>query len=337
MRGFTMILVVAYHVSQMSFLETEKTSAALSFLVLFRMPLFFFVSGFLAYKAGYVWNAANVLNLAWKKIKIQVLPALVFLCVFLIFCSREPFCQNFLSAMSSPTKYGYWFTWALLVMFLIYYLFEWATKKVSASWIPITLLWLISLVLFQTTFMSRYFSYPSTDFMRYTSLIQVVRFFPYFLLGNIAHRYWGKAERLMDSRWFFPVVCLLAFLCCADYFRWHYLRFEWRNLPRTVSVYCLLMMVVMFFRHYKEQFSSQRRSGQFLQYIGTRTLDIYLLHYLFLSRLPEIGEWLNAHQPVFVLDIVLSVLMALVVIGFCLLVSNILRISPIFRKYLFGR
>lgn len=62
-----------------------------------------------------------------------------------------------------------------------------------------------------------------------------------------------------------------------------------------------------------------------------------ILHYLFLSHLPEIGGWLNAHQPVFVLDIVLSVLMALVVIGFCLLVSNILRISPIFRKYLFGR
>ena len=48
MRGFTMLLVVAYHVAQFGFGENEKTSAALPFLVLFRMPLFFFVSGFLA-------------------------------------------------------------------------------------------------------------------------------------------------------------------------------------------------------------------------------------------------------------------------------------------------
>ena len=45
MRGFTMILVVAYHVAQSGFMESEKISASLPFLVLFRMPLFFFVSG----------------------------------------------------------------------------------------------------------------------------------------------------------------------------------------------------------------------------------------------------------------------------------------------------
>ena len=53
MRGFTMILVVAYHVAQSGFMESEKISASLPFLVLFRMPLFFFVSGFLAYGFGH--------------------------------------------------------------------------------------------------------------------------------------------------------------------------------------------------------------------------------------------------------------------------------------------
>ena len=56
MRGFTMILVVAYHVAQFGFVENEKSSAALPFLVLFRMPLFFFVSGFLAYASGMDWR-----------------------------------------------------------------------------------------------------------------------------------------------------------------------------------------------------------------------------------------------------------------------------------------
>ena len=55
LRGFTMILVVANHVSQMGFEQNWKWSSSLPFLLLFRMPLFFFVSGFLAYKAAQVW------------------------------------------------------------------------------------------------------------------------------------------------------------------------------------------------------------------------------------------------------------------------------------------
>ena len=87
LRGFTMILVVAYHVAQFAFHENEKTSASLSFLVLMRMPLFFFVSGFLAYKANFSWTVPNALKLTWKKIKVQVIPTLVFLCLFVIFFS----------------------------------------------------------------------------------------------------------------------------------------------------------------------------------------------------------------------------------------------------------
>ena len=36
-------------------------------------------------------------------------------------------------------------------------------------------------------------------------------------------------------------------------------------------------------------------------------------------------------------DVVLSLVLALVVIAFCLLVSQVLRVSPLFRQYLFGR
>ena len=49
LRGFTMILVVAYHTVEGFGLEV-KASSSMRFLILFRMPLFFFVSGFLAYK-----------------------------------------------------------------------------------------------------------------------------------------------------------------------------------------------------------------------------------------------------------------------------------------------
>ena len=44
LRGFTMIMVVANHVLGLGFGMNGKVSASMQFLVMFRMPLFFFVS-----------------------------------------------------------------------------------------------------------------------------------------------------------------------------------------------------------------------------------------------------------------------------------------------------
>ena len=102
-------------------------------------------------------------------------------------------------------------------------------------------------------------------------------------------------------------------------------------------VVVVMLIVVMFFRHYASSFTSDKPVGAMLQYIGKRTLDVYLLHYIFMPKMPFVGQWLNANRPNFVLSITLSLIVALVVTAFCLLASNVLRISPIFSEYLFGR
>jgi len=56
LRGFTMFLVVANHTYGFGFDTNTKYSMFMSLCLLFRMPLFFFISGFLAYKASFSWN-----------------------------------------------------------------------------------------------------------------------------------------------------------------------------------------------------------------------------------------------------------------------------------------
>ena len=372
MRGFTMILVVAYHVGQMCFGMNLKTSTSMPFIVLFRMPLFFFVSGFLAWKADMIWTRNRLGTMIWKKFKIQVIPTIVFLTVCLVVRAKE-FWPAMERAMASPTKSGYWFTWALLIMFVIYYVFAYFEQKIQgplrlprggengphpasprggekpSGWlIPtprgsrrgawgILVLWLVSIIIYETAFMPKYFKYPGSAFMRYSSLIEVVYYFQFFLFGNVVHRYWDKVERLFDSRWFFPVVTVIAFVCAADVLKWHTLRLMWVNLPRTVAMYALMLMVVMFFRYYKDSVSKETVMGRGLQYIGVRTLDIYLLHFILMPRLKMVGPWLDSMHPNFILEVVMTVSVALVVIVFCCLASNILRVSPFFKKYLFGR
>ncbi|MCD8305791.1 MAG: acyltransferase [Prevotella sp.] len=333
LRGFTMIMVVSYHASLNCFGESVKLSAALPFLVLMRMPAFFFISGFLAYKADFRWTVPNALRLTWKKIKIQVIPALVFLCVFIVFCRRWG-ADEWHRAMLSPTKDGYWFTWSLLQMFIIYYVVCLVSRSRNYA---IWLLWIVSVLAYETLYMPKYFTYHHDLFFQYSSLVQTINFFPFFVFGNLVHRHWTGAQRVMDSRWFFPIVAVLLFFCAADFLRWHHLRFMWTNLPRTLSMYCMVTILVMFFRRYADSFSRDRVLGRTLQYVGQRTLDVYLIHYLLMPRMPMVGQWLNANTPNFLIDIVLSLAIGIIVTAFSLLVSNILRISPFLRYHLFGR
>lgn len=337
MRGFTMILVVAYHVAQFGFGQSEKLSASLPFLVLFRMPLFFFVSGFLAYRSRFVWTTSSFLSLTWKKVKIQVLPALVFLCLFLIFRRSHNFFDVFWASMKSPTKSGYWFTWVLLQMFIIYY-FTAALSQKLRSHKPVVILWIMALAVYASLYMPEQFGkYWKAPFYMYSSLYETMKFFHFFLLGNIVHRYWTWVQKMFDSQWFFPVLVMVAVICCADFFRWKTLTGQWTNLPRTLAMYSLMLMVIVVFRHYQDSFTKERFLGRHLQYVGTRTLDIYLLHFIFLPKLPMVGEFLDTYRPNFVVDIVAAVSVALVIITFCLLTSNILRTSPVFSELLFGR
>ena len=344
LRGFTMILVVAYHVAQVTFQETEKTSAALPFLVLMRMPLFFFVSGFLAYKASFSWTIPNALRLTWKKLKVQIVPTLVFMVIFVIFKMKGDFWDNLMRLLASPTKGGYWFTWVLLQMFIIYYVCCYVGRIIVSSFkfqaskeLLLFAAWALSVFAYETLYLPKVFAYHKDMFFAYSSLVQTIQYMQFFLLGNIVRRYWNRVERLFDTTWFFPLIVTLAVVCCADIFQLHTLRKVWTNLPRTTAMYALLLLVVMFFRHYQAWFEGETRAGRFLSFIGTRTLDIYLLHFLLLPKMPQVGQWLNANQPNFVLSIVLSVSVALVVIAFCLLASQLLRVSPFLQLYLFGK
>lgn len=343
MRGFTMILVVANHVGAMAFEIPRGVSTSLQFLVLFRMPLFFFVSGFLAYKASQVWNLATFGQLVGKKLRVQIIPTVVFFLLAAMLLTKDLW-ATVPDWLSLPTKGGYWFTIVLLYMFLVYYVFAYLESKLRVrSWIPITLLFLVSLAFYESCYLPKYFTWAfgwrgrPNEFMNYSSLTLLFQYFPFFIYGNIVHRYWDQAQKLMDSRWFYPVIVVVVIFAAMDTLKWHTLRMAWAILPLTLARFILLTMVVMYFRHYQEYFTKFSVMGASLQYIGRRTLDIYLIHYLFLPDLPTIGAFFDKYRHNFVLDTLTTVVTALLVIAFCIITSNILRVSPFFRKWLFGR
>jgi len=346
LRGFTMLMVVTNHIYGFGFATDTKYSMFMSLCLLFRMPLFFFISGFLAYKASFSWNLYDTGQLIAKKLRVQIVPTVVFMTAYIALTAKV-FWDKMGEAWASPTKGGYWFTLVLLEMFLIYYAVcgftSFLTKKASAqrsSFIihcSLFILWALALFAYATLYMPSWFSWFKDDFWKMTSVTELARYFHFFLLGNLVHRYWGQVQRLLDSKWFFPLVVVIAFLGAGDYLKWHILRLQWANLPRTLSMYAFVIMIVAFFRYYASWFTKDTRLGSTLQYIGVRTLDIYLIHYFFIPKLPDVGVWFKAHPRNFVLEGTSAILLAFLIIGFCILTSHVLRISPFLKKWLFGR
>ena len=369
MRGFTMILVVMNHIYGHGFQGDTKFSVPMALCQLFRMPLFFFVSGFLAYKSQYIWNWIGTRTMLLKKLRVQLVPTVVFMAAYVALLRKPPFWAALGRAWTAETKAGYWFTIVLLQMFIIYYLFEWIGHLVKGGTgsphqslsckegkraapyrdIPhpssssilqssvIIALWAFSLIAYATAYMPSWFHYPKDDLMTQTSFIRVIRYFHFFLFGNLVRRYWPRVQRLLDSRWLFPLLVMVALVCATEFLKLHYLRRQWANLPRTLAMYSLVLIVLAFFRYYREWFTKERWLGRSLQYIGVRTLDVYLIHYFFFPHLANLGPWFKAQGNNFVLETTTALGVSLLVVAFSLLTSNILRVSPFLKKWLFGR
>ena len=97
-----------------------------------------------------------------------------------------------------------------------------------------------------------------------------------------------------------------------------------------------LTMIFTFFRSFSSWFAKDHWYGRVFQYVGTRTLDIYLLHYFFLPRfLLAYAPQLQAYDNKF-LEFIVAFLISLMVIVACLLVSYIIRMNSLLGHFLFG-
>lgn len=80
LRGITMIFVIASHVLLFSYHGLEQFSF-FKIITIFRMPLFFFISGFILYK-DYDWDLSNIREFIKKKFMIQIIPTTIFFLIY---------------------------------------------------------------------------------------------------------------------------------------------------------------------------------------------------------------------------------------------------------------
>lgn len=261
-RGTTMILVLYSHIAYCCLGNIHLGYNDI--FINFRMPLFFFISGWLFYKADHNWNKESITMMMKKKFQVQIIPFLFFLILYLYLIEPTK------NATSLEDKFGYWFTFTLFEYFAIYIFAELLFNKERTTKGELTV-FAILLILSISAF---YY-----DIMQFSTII---------------------------GEWRRP----LALISFAKL--------------KYIFFFGLGTVTIKHFDYFKSLTN------------GTRTLDIYLLHYFFLPyNMNEVGLWLTQHNNK-AIEVFVCLTLAIWVIIICLLVSNLVRLSPTLGHYLFG-
>lgn len=310
------LLVIEGHVRLFGMgMETYDTLSGLM-LYSFNMPLFFFVSGFLAYKA--VFTVGDTLKKTWQKFLFLIIPALVFY-VFRSLLEHE----NPLNALTLGVG-GYWFTITLWECFVIYYaislLFKDKLRDIA----------LVVVAFAGIAFLSVFGDYGP----KLLDLNRLTKYFQFFVVGVLAMKYKDQYERIIHCDWLkaASIVFFFALLFTINYGLWPSPVFH--LLRDIVLRYLGTFIIVSWFVCNSERFNSNTKLNNVIMDIGKKSLPIYLLQYFFL---PDFTKYIPsiAELDGFTIHLI-SFISALVILIVCYVFITILSNSKIIKKYVLG-
>lgn len=338
LRGFTMMLVVSVHIYSMCFMQGNVHEYDLSynnFFGLFRMPLFFFISGFVFYKSNRIWDITSLKEFITSKVRVQILSTLVFFFIFCLLFRREIKVSLF-----DSQKLGYWFTYILFIYFVLYIIID---KTISVlcrqkafsnyTFIASFIVGLLLYFFINNGLLLNILSPQATLLLS----ISKWQYFAFFSFGCFTHKYYDIFLKSGNNTYIKGCILILFVFFSFLFFYQNITHIIISNyILRFFSATFGILLILFVFKKHESSLSSSTKLGITLQYIGKHTLDIYFLHYFFLPyNLSFIGKlFLETPNPL--LEFCLSIILALIVIVFCLAVSKIIRISSTLTFLLLG-
>lgn len=158
------------------------------------------------------------------------------------------------------------------------------------------------------------------------------RFFLFFYIGTWVRRHFDSFICWTNKPVVFLFIIVVFFIVASTP---HFANMWFEMLRFYVGGITGMWMVFTVFR-LSASWLRKLRLSKPLQYIGTRTLDIYLLHFFFLPRfLVAYTGQLKALDSQF-LEFIVIMGISLVILVLCLLTSYVIRLSPFLGHYLLG-
>lgn len=286
--------------------------------ILFRMPLFFWVSGYLAYSSFSINKLIGGGKLK-KRLLCQLLPTFVVLSLHELWIGNHDF-----SGFTDTPKNGYWFTIVLFQLFVFYAFLGCLLDKFQAKKsIKAIVFALIAFGLYRIGYF-----FPSITHNSISPLLSFLFFTeyaPFFCFGIICNMYNDKCAKWFTNKWV-ASGCLVTFALAYIL-----------ALPKTICNFTAIVFINAVFHHYQGFFNTETTVGKTLSYIGRNTLPIYFLHYFTFKylHLHEFATWL-IDSNVELLGVFVSLILVLFIIALCLLTERLLSVFKPIHALMFG-
>lgn len=327
LRGLTIILVIYSHINTTLIDLDSDVFSFNNIFISFRMPLFFFISGFVLYKDNLfvTWNQVRVFLI--KKAKVQIIPTLFFLAVFIII-----FRLDIKAVLESSVKGGYWFTLILFVYFCSYSMFSLILRSLCVS-----KTYNFHIFIFLSGVIIYFLANPIITGGHIAHILSLpqYKYFVFFILGTIVKSRYEDVKSLVQRNSFSTSIILIFIGVTILLEIIEFSNFFVELLFQIIQSFSGVLFIFMFFEKNQEWCSHETKVGRALQYVGKRTLDIYLIHYFFL---PHHMLWLGnffVNYPNPTIELFVSLFLALLVLSLCLVTSNLLRCSDFLTEWLF--
>ncbi|WP_455497010.1 acyltransferase family protein [Coprobacter sp.] len=263
LKGFAILLVVIGHI----YVYVLGSHSALEYkwLSTFHMHLFMFMAGLVAYKPVVCFNLSDCCSFLKKKAVALLLP-FIFVGLFYSWLIGDVG-----SLFTSLMHNGYWFLLVLFEIFIIYCIAQYilvrynSQNKVYKDLLVYILLYLVIAVPYV-------FNFVSGTLKACLSWQFFNHYYPYFILGVLIRKY-STFENLLYKNYVYTIVLFIYIFSFSVYIKYsvHYL------------LYFMPVMAILAFYYLFRRYSSNLVGGKILGFLGTKTLDIYVLHFLFLS------------------------------------------------------
>lgn len=313
LKGFAMISVVMYHTILGSLNDNwhYAENDPLSFLFYsYQMPLFMFLSGLMVTEARNGYKAL-------QKFMLFMVP-----CISFGILKTFVYHSGILDFLSQDVKGGYWYLWVLAFFYVFLWASEVCLERIPTSWIKDIIT--AAAIYLMMRLMSTISPYLVSGILGLNSMISM---WPFFMLGYLVRKY-NWLHKIYEM----PIVYSLAILSIAPL----YLIFSSKtfiHFIQLLNIAFIIVLMVLFHAREKKESVFEKMLGN----IGRNSLDVYILHYFFLSaiNLPLLGPWFcNTHN--YFLELVLLILLAIPVAGCCIIIGRILRKSDFIQVIFYG-
>lgn len=313
-KGFAILLVIIGHLMQKSLADFDH-NIIWRFIYSFHMPLFFFVSGFLAF-----FTKKSQIDLVFNRFKSLIVPFFVWAVVYYFF--REQSKQTFYYYMKNvivTPDLGLWFLWVLFFCYVLLVFIKSLSIKSYLGFLVVIVALFASTILIKENFFG---------------INLISKQFPFFFLGFITNQY---NEIIFEKINKFKFVVLTSFVLSALFWmrKDDPLFYKYLNLGSLFKMgYIIFVGVLGIFTTFICFFSIKVDSPNILlsslTFIGKHTLAIYSIHFILL-------DWISLSNISDSLYIYILIFYTLIVAILCIMIEYVMSINSIVSNLFFGK